>query len=147
MLLRCVCGFHRRPLRCKRHNCVGYTKKNRERYRTAGALSELSDYISQPRGNDLQPFPQEQRKNSALIELTGYPVIPSSLSSSTDTNSYLRFGTVTIDGVTTYFGDTVASTIPQPAWSPVLGVQHQLDSAASGITINEYVTQESVTSW
>lgn len=81
------------------------------------------------------------------VTSTGYPVIPSGLSSTTDTNSYLRFATVTIDGVTTYFGDTANSTIPQPAWSPVFGVQHQLDSAVSGITIEEYVTQESVTMW
>jgi hypothetical protein len=77
---------------------------------------------------------------------TGYPVIPASLTSTSDTNTYLRFGTVTIDGVTVYLGDVAYST-NQPSWSPVLGVQHQLDSAASGITIDEYVTQESVTVW
>jgi hypothetical protein len=77
---------------------------------------------------------------------TGYLVIPASLTSTTDTNTYTRFGTVTIDGVTTYFGD-VANSTAQSSWSPVLGVQHQLDSAVSGITIDEYVTQESVTMW
>ena len=77
---------------------------------------------------------------------TGYPIIPATLDSSTDTNTYLRFGTVTIDGVTTYFGD-VANSTAQSSWSPVLGVQHQLDSSASGITIDEYITQESVTMW
>ena len=77
---------------------------------------------------------------------TGYPIIPASPDSSTDTNSYLRFGTVTIDGNTTYFGDVAYST-SQSSWSPALGVQHQLDSRVSGITIEQYVTQESVTVW
>jgi hypothetical protein len=39
------------------------------------------------------------------------------------------------------------STIPNPAWSPVLGGQHQLDTATAGVTIEQYVTRETVTAW
>jgi hypothetical protein len=51
------------------------------------------------------------------------------------------------DGVTTYLGQLSYSTIPSPAWSPVIGLQHQLDSAASGVTIEEYLDKESAPSW
>lgn len=78
---------------------------------------------------------------------TGYQEIPASFSPSADTNTSVRFGTLTIDGETAYLGGLASSTIPNPAWSPVLGVQHQLDSAASGVTIEEYVIGESLTYW
>ncbi len=78
---------------------------------------------------------------------TGYPVIPGPLDSSNDTNTSLRWGTITIDGVTTYLGGLAYSTIPKPAWGTTLGIQHQLDSSQSGVTIEEYVTQESLTMW
>lgn len=78
---------------------------------------------------------------------SGYQEIPISFSPSTDTNSSLRFGTLTIDGETAYLGGVSWSTIPNPAWAPVLGVQHQLDSAVAGVTIEEYVMNESLTYW
>lgn len=77
----------------------------------------------------------------------GYQNIPATFTSSSDTNSALRFGTITIDGNTFYLGQMSNSTIPNPKWAATLGVQHQLDSAASGITIDEYVDEESLTSW
>lgn len=78
---------------------------------------------------------------------SGYQQIPNTFSSSTDTNTSLRFGTLTIDGQTTYLGGVAWSTIPNPAWTAVLGVQHQLDSAVSGIVIDEYLDQSSLLSW
>jgi hypothetical protein len=81
------------------------------------------------------------------VTSSGYQEIPSSFTPSSDTNSYLRFGTITIDGNTMYLGGMSYSTIPNPRWSPTLGVQHQLDSAAAGATIEEYVDKESVTAW
>jgi len=77
----------------------------------------------------------------------GYEQIPGAFNSESDTNSSLRFGTLTIDGNTMYLGALSNSTIPNPQWSPVLGVQHQLDSAMSGATTEEYVDMESVTAW
>ena len=79
------------------------------------------------------------------VSPSGYQVIPATFGPSSDTNTSLRFGTLTIDGNTTYLGDTAWSTIPN--WSPVLGVQHQLDSAQTGVTIDEYIDKESVTVW
>jgi hypothetical protein len=76
----------------------------------------------------------------------GYQEIPASFSPSSDTNTSLLFGTLTIDGNTMYLGGLSYSTIPYH-WSPVLGVQHQLDSAKSGVTIEEYDDQESVIAW
>jgi hypothetical protein len=78
---------------------------------------------------------------------SGYPQLPVSLNANNDTNSSLRYGTLTIDGNTMYLGDVAFSTIPNPTWSPVLGVQHQLDSAVSGVTIEEYVDKESLIVW
>lgn len=78
---------------------------------------------------------------------SGYQQIPRSFSSTTDKNTSLRFGTLTIDGQTVYLGGVAWSTIPSPAWSAVVGVQHQLDSAASGITIEQYTDRESLTTW
>jgi len=77
----------------------------------------------------------------------GFPQLAASLNAETDTNSSLRFGTLTIDGHTSYLGAQSYSKIPSPAWSEVLGVQHQLDSAMAGITIDEYVDMESVIAW
>jgi hypothetical protein len=77
----------------------------------------------------------------------GYQEIPLHFGPATDHNTSLRFGTLSIDGVTTHLGGLSYSTIPIPAWSPVIGVQHQLDSAASGATIEEYLDNESLTSW
>jgi len=78
---------------------------------------------------------------------SGYQNIPASFSPSTDLNSSLRFGTLTIDGATIYLGGLSYSTIPNPHWSPTLGIQHQLDSAESGITIDEYMDKDSLTTW
>jgi len=81
------------------------------------------------------------------VTSSGYQEIPLHFGPATDNNTSLRFGTLSIDGVTTYLGELSYSTIPIPAWSPVIGVQHQLDSAASGVTIEEFVDKESVTCW
>jgi hypothetical protein len=81
------------------------------------------------------------------VTANGYQEIPLKFGPATDTNTSLRFGTLSIDGVTAYLGDLSYSTIPNPAWAPVIGVQHQLDSAASGVTIEEYVDGESLTTW
>ena len=78
---------------------------------------------------------------------TGYQEIPLSFNPSSDRNSSLRFGTLTVDGQTIYLGGVAWSTIPNPAWSPVIGVQHQLDSAVNGAILEEYVDGESLTSW
>ena len=77
----------------------------------------------------------------------GYQEIPNSFSPATDKNSSLRYGTLTIDGQTVYLGGVAWSTIPSPPWSPTLGVQHQLDSAAAGVVIEQYTDKESLTSW
>jgi hypothetical protein len=81
------------------------------------------------------------------VTASGYQEIPLAFSPSTDANSGVRFGMLSIDGVTSYLGQVAYSTIPIPAWSPVLGIQHQLDSAVSGVTIEEFVDEESVASW
>lgn len=81
------------------------------------------------------------------VTTSGYQVIPASFSSSTDTNKSLRFATLTIDGNTAYIGGLANSTIPSPPWSPTLGIQHQLDSAVSGVTIEQYADNESLTAW
>lgn len=81
------------------------------------------------------------------VTSSGYQEIPLRFNSATDSNTSLRFGTLSIDGVTAYLGQLSFSTIPNPAWSPVIGLQHQLDSAASGVTIEEYVDRESATTW
>jgi len=82
------------------------------------------------------------------VTTSGYQVIPAELDHFSDTNTDLRFGTLMIDGTAMYMGGLANSTIPtKPQWSPVLGIQHQLDSAMSGVTIEEYVDQESITSW
>ena len=77
----------------------------------------------------------------------GYQQIPASFSPSSDANTGLRFGTLTIDGNTMYLGGLSNSTIPYPKWSPALGVQHQLDSAVAGVTIEEYIDKESLITW
>ena len=81
------------------------------------------------------------------VTSAGYQQIPLTFSPTTDTNSYLRFGTLTIDGQTMYVGGLAYSTIPKPAWNPVIGVQHQLDTAVAGVTIEEYSNRESLTTW
>lgn len=81
------------------------------------------------------------------VTSSGYQEIPQTFSASTDNNNSLRFGTLTIDGQTLYLGGVSWSTIPSPAWSPVFGVQHQLDSAMPGVLIEEYLNRESVTAW
>jgi len=80
------------------------------------------------------------------VTSAGYQKIPLTFTQSSDTNTSLRFGTLTIDGNTMYLGGLSYSTIPDH-WSPVLGVQHQLDSAKSGVTIEEYDDKESVIAW
>ena len=79
------------------------------------------------------------------VTSSGYQEIPNNFSPATDLNSSLRFGTLTIDGQTVYLGGVAWST--KPGWSPVLGVQHQLDSSVAGAIIEEYVDGESLTSW
>jgi len=77
----------------------------------------------------------------------GYQHIPHGFNPSTDTNTSLRFGTLTIDGTTMFLGGLSHSTVPSPAWSATLGIQHQLDSAMSGVSIEEYVDKESLIVW
>ena len=81
------------------------------------------------------------------VTASGYQKGRGSGPSASDTNTHLRFGTLTLDGTTMYLGAVSNSTIPYPAWSPVLGVQHQLDTAAGGVTIEQYVSRETVTAW
>lgn len=81
------------------------------------------------------------------VTSTGYQDIPTTFGPSNDLNNYVRFGTLTVDGNTMYVGGLANSTIPSPGWSPVLGIQHQLDSAGANVTLEEYVNEESVTSW
>lgn len=78
---------------------------------------------------------------------SGYQIIPSSFGPSTDNNKSLRFGTLTVDGQTVYLGGLASSVIPSPPWAPTLGIQHQLDSAVSGVTIEQYADNESLTVW
>jgi hypothetical protein len=78
---------------------------------------------------------------------SGYQEIPYSFSPASDRNTSLRYGTLTIDGHTRYLGGVAWSTIPNPVWSPVIGVQHQLDSAVAGAIIEEYTDEESLISW
>ncbi len=84
---------------------------------------------------------------SQRVTGSGYQIIPSNFSPSSDTNTKLRFGTLTVDGNTIYLGTLAFSTIPKPAWGPVLGVQHQLDSSVSGVKIEQFTSKESVTTW
>lgn len=81
------------------------------------------------------------------VTASGYQVIPSSFGPASDNNKSLRFGTITVDGQTTYLGGVSFSTIPSPPWAPTLGIQHQLDSAVSGVTIEQYADDESLTVW
>lgn len=81
------------------------------------------------------------------VTSSGYQEIPKNFNPASDRNASLRYGTLTIDGQTQYLGGVAWSTIPRPAWSPVLGVQHQLDSATAGAIIEEYVDGESLISW
>ena len=78
---------------------------------------------------------------------SAYQHVVSNPTYTTDTNTEGLFGTLTIDGYTYYVGQIVQSSIP--GWSPVLGVQHQLDMPplASAQTINEYVDAETVYTW
>jgi len=78
---------------------------------------------------------------------SGYQEIPKSFAPTSDKNTSLRYGTLTIDGETVYLGKVAWSTIPNPAWAPVLGIQHQLDSAVAGVVIEQYTDHESLTSW
>ena len=75
---------------------------------------------------------------------SGYQEIPNSFNPDSDRNLSLRYGTLTIDGQTKYLGGVAWST--KPGWSPVIGVQHQLDSSVAGAII-EYVDGESLISW
>jgi hypothetical protein len=81
------------------------------------------------------------------VTAAGYQEIPLAFSAAADPNSSLRFGTLTIDGHTSYLGGLSWSTITHPSWSPVIGVQHQLDSAIPGVLIEEYSNRESLTTW
>jgi hypothetical protein len=79
------------------------------------------------------------------VTASGYQQIPAVFSSSSDLNANLRFVTLTIDGRTLYLGGLANSTLS--SWSPILGVQHQLDSSRSNATIEEYIDKETVISW
>jgi hypothetical protein len=82
------------------------------------------------------------------VSSSGYQVIPAEFSPASDSNNSVRFGTLTVDGNTMYLGGFANSTVPSnPAWTPSIGIQHQLDSALEGITIDEYVNEESLTTW
>ena len=50
------------------------------------------------------------------VTASGYQEIPRVFGPNTDANSSLRFGTLSIDGVTAYLGQFAFSTIPVPAW-------------------------------
>ena len=79
------------------------------------------------------------------VTSSGYQQIPANFSSSSDVNTDLRFASLTIDGQTLFLGGLSHSTL-QP-WLPVLGVQHQLDSAVANATLEEYVDKETIISW
>jgi hypothetical protein len=82
------------------------------------------------------------------VSSSGYQVIPAEFSPTSDSNNSVRFGTLTVDGNTMYLGGFANSTVPSnPAWTPSIGIQHQLDSALEGIMIDEYVNEESLTTW
>ena len=81
------------------------------------------------------------------VTASGYQEIPNSFDPASDHNTSLRYGTLTIDGQTRYLGGVAWSTIPKPMWSPVIGVQHQLDSAVAGAILEEYTDGESLISW
>jgi hypothetical protein len=81
------------------------------------------------------------------VTASGYQEIPRQFDPTTDTNTSVRFGTLSIDGVTYYLGGLSYSTIPHPEWGATIGLQHQLDSSASGVTIEEFVDEESVATW
>lgn len=81
------------------------------------------------------------------VTSNGYQETPQTFGPSTDKNTNVRFGTLTIDGQTVYLGGLAWSTIPRPAWGTVLGVQHQLDSTVPGVVLDEYSDRESVTAW
>ena len=81
------------------------------------------------------------------VAASGYQEIPANFDPASDHNTSLRYGTLTIDGQSSYLGATAWSTIPKPAWSTVVGVQHQLDSAAAGALIEEYFDGESLIAW
>ena len=76
----------------------------------------------------------------------GYQQIPAAFSPTTDINSSVRFGTLTVDGQTVYLGGMAYSTM-QPTWAQTMGVQHQLDSSITNVTIEEYIDKETITSW
>lgn len=81
------------------------------------------------------------------VTSSGYQIIPASFGPTTDNNKSLRFGTITVDGQSIYLGGQSYSTIPSPPWGATLGVQHQLDSAVSGVTIEQFADNESLTVW
>jgi hypothetical protein len=76
-----------------------------------------------------------------------YQEIVNNPSSSNDPNTQGMYGTLTIDGYTTYLG--YVTNAETPNWSPVLGVQHQLDmpSSAGSNQIDEYVDHETLWTW
>jgi hypothetical protein len=81
------------------------------------------------------------------VTSSGYQIIPATFGPTTDNNKSLRFGTLTVDGQSVYLGGQSYSTIPSPPWGATLGVQHQLDSAVSGVTIQQFADNESLTIW
>ncbi len=79
------------------------------------------------------------------VTISGYQQIPAVFTPSSDLNVNLKFVSLTIDGRTLYLGGLANSTLS--SWSPILGVQHQLDSSMSNATIEEYIDKETVTAW
>ena len=80
------------------------------------------------------------------VTANGYQQIPAAFSPTTDSNTSVRFATVTVDGQTVYLGGLAHSTL-QTTWGQTLGVQHQLDSSIANVTIEEYIDKETLTSW
>jgi hypothetical protein len=78
------------------------------------------------------------------VTASGYRAGPGGAQSAGDTNTYLRFGTLTLDGTTRY-----RAPYRTPRFRTRRGrrcwVQHQLDTAAAGVTTEQYVTRETVT--
>ncbi len=111
---------------------------------------------TRPDSSTLQPFaPGEWHHATYYYQRVtpngsspAYQNIVSSPSSSNDTNTEGMFGSLTIDGYTYYLGYVVQSSIPSPPWTPVLGVQHQLDMPPEASeTIDEYVDAETLYTW
>ncbi len=88
-----------------------------------------------------------QRVTTQGGTVPAYQDIVSSPSSSNDPDTQGLYATLTIDGNTAYLGHV--TNTETPGWSPVIGVQHQIDmpGSAGSNTINEYVDNETLWTW